>query len=353
MRSLTLTLLFVVITAALPAQIRKGDRVLTPYNESPTSFSTPPTAITSNVGGFFVSPGGESMVLNVLPQYGFALSDRVVVGAALAVSISFGNDGIAGGLSPFARYYVVNNPDLMVFGGLRGSISLNESNRFVDVSSSFQPHVGLGLPLSPGILFAPELGYTIIGRRNQVNLSLGFDFILGRNTREEELVWGNYGRGSWMFGTQLGGVGITERSTFLRFMPEAYYFLSRRFALGITAGTTLTRFEVTSRRIRAQQNHVGLTGRYFPVQGRHFDLFAHAGFQLEFDERNFGRRPTGDLLVDNLVIMDGGLGGLLFLRRNIALEAGVNLRVYPQLENFELGLSSGIRFFLGGRAGAK
>jgi len=354
MRSLTLTLLFVLITAALTAQIRKGDRILTPYNNSPITLVSAPPAVASNVGGLFLITEGEGAVLTVLPQYGFAVSNRMVIGASVIVGLSVGGGSgeVSAGITPYARYYFVNKPKLLAYGGLRAGVALADNDAFIDAASLVQPHLGVGLPLADGILFAPELGYTFAERRNSVSFTLGFDFILGKNNRPEQRVTGRYGRGAWMFGTQLGGAGIGQRFTTLRIAPEAYYFLGRRFALGVTAGTSLTRFNFNLTQLRVNSTHIGLASRYFPVQGRHFDLFTHAGFQLEFDDSRIGL-STGDPFVDNTVVMDGGLGGMLFLRQRVALELGLNLRIYPQNEFAEMGINTGIRFFLGGRAGAK
>lgn len=348
MRTLLLFTSLFLFSCQLFSQIRKGDVLLTPNNVITTSGSRLPTPITGNLAGLYALPEAETLILTTSPQYGFALSDRVMIGASFGVTaISLGGDVlVAASLSPHFRYYVVNKSNLQLHGGLRAGISIVESG-VVDGNAAYvQPTAGLGLPISPGVLFAPELSYTVVRGENPLRLDFKFDFILGRNNRPANKAKGNYGRGSWMFGSQLGVLSLSPGLNEFRISPEAHYFLGRRLAIGAQAGIQLAWNDGTTE----SQPHLGLTTRYFPLQGQHIDVFAHLGFGVQGD----GEASRGNgFLVDNLVTMDGGLGGLLFLRERVALEAGLGIRVFPQIETAEVALNLGLRFFMGGRAGAE
>lgn len=318
-------------------QLRKGDHLLIPNNSPSISTSAVPTPVGSNLGGLYVTPEGDFQILSFTPSYGFVVSDQVVLGAnfGYALLLENGNSMGIGGASLFGRYYFRNTERAQLYGGLRAGFIVNNSGNLKSETDIFiQPNAGIGLPLSPGIIFSPELNYTVIKGQNLLGLNFKLEFVLGSNNRPEEPARGRYGRGSFMLGTQLGGLTLAGQNTTLRLSPDAYFFTGQRFALGVNIGT-----QIESRNTGTNsRNHFGLAMRYFPVQGKHIDMFVHLGGNVESLSGGSGGRQ--------LYSADIAVGGLLFIRETVALEGGLGVRHYPDFEFTEFGLNAGVRFFL-------
>ena len=182
--------LFLLLTLSASAQITRGD-VLVMMNGG---YGLPPAAGLGSLGGTqsevenFLSY--SSYHLNVGGTFGYALRDRLVVGAGVGIGLSYGNPAPSGGssfyyaytLSPLVRYYVVNREKLGVFAQAVTGASIGKGG--FHGFGSLELTAGLQLPLSEGVLLTPTVGYD---GQNPVNVGARLELRLrpgGTNDQE-------------------------------------------------------------------------------------------------------------------------------------------------------------------------
>lgn len=330
------------ISTSLLAQLQKGDRLLTLSDGQLASSIIEQAAVSEVIGTLVTSTEADGVAITIMPSYGFVLSEKVLVGGSLGV-FSFLGDGFSNTnilVSPYARYYFLNKPELMVYGQAQAGLLTGDD--FFGSRTSAQAAVGLSIPVTNAVLFSPELGYQVQEGSNVLALSLQTEFILGRHNRPEDKGIASFGKGSWMFGTSLGGFSIINRgANTYSLSPEVHYFLSNNFALGAGAAFVTTNFQG----LAASNTLLSLKGRFYLESGKHFTpyiqlggLFFNNGFTGDFgfpvsSESSFG--------------LDGGIGGNLFIRDNLALEVGIAGRSFPEFDSgLIIGINFGARFVL-------
>jgi len=337
-KRITLLLLTLCFGGVLSAQIIKGDQFLTLQGPGGFSVLSAPNPIAGNIGGLYALNEGEGVVLVLSPQYGFAVSDDIVVGTGLGIASVIASGGGTGGmLTPYGRYYFVNRPSLLAFAELGVGFNFGE---VLNTSTTLLPSAGISLPFGDNILFSPQLNYQIREGSNVVGLNWQFEFRLGRNNQGTGKAVGEFAKGSWMFGTLVGGISfVNNGGTRVQISPEAHYFLSNRLALGLG---------ITTNQFSREGFSVGSTAftpnlRVFFKDPKHTNLFLQLGLAYQTENASF--TPLSD---GSTISLDGGLGLLIFLRERIALETGLGFRVIPEAELFEVGLNLGARFVLPG-----
>ena len=280
------------------------------------------------------------------------LSPRLAIGAAgsfYAGRSDYGSSSYIG-LSPFFRYYVINRANLMLFGQLSTSAFINNFDR-IAAFNSVGVQVGLHYPLTAGVLLTPSIAYGRNDGYNGVSAGAGIQLVLGKNTPSEEQAVGRLQRGNILAGAQAINLRISNGEAAYGTSLGGYYFLSNRFALGVTLGGSRSGQQyfngIGDEKIVYYTIGVGLGTRYYLNTEQHILWFIEAGASYDKFIRQSRDRGYDD--GDTAYVLGGG-GAQVFLRSNVALELGPQLRyrlpggLYNK--RFDLGLNFGIRFLL-------
>lgn len=328
------------VTLTVSGQLQPGDRLLIPttnYFSENEGFAPP---ISQDLGAFrrFWRTTNNSSLLTVTPKLGFMVSNRFLVGGRTGIRSVFTEftDWRTFDAEVFSRYYFRNAPALRVFGEFGGTFRVisfegrgNDEKKLILGAGA-----GLSLNLTDGVFLTPLVSYDLLySERNELTLNLGIECLLGSNNRPVEKVKGRYGKGSLMAGAYVGNLFLTSNETSFYLSPQAHYFLTDRFALGLNSGIGVRNYSNGSE----SKFHGGISVRYFVTRGNHIDLFVHAGGGAGSSAGIF-RAPS--------TFYEGGMGVLLFLRERIALEAGLSGNKYSDIGISELSVSTGVRFFL-------
>ncbi|WP_238752296.1 hypothetical protein [Neolewinella maritima] len=347
-------ILSLLVTASVSAQIQRGDRFLSVDGRAGASLTgASVTPLVSGDLGGIVLPGTFSEGLAyATPAYGLALTDRLIVGGSLTAVHPFGSRSDIGsiGLSPYLRYYGINRAQLGVYGQVM--TGLGYRNGDLTGPDAVTVGAGLQLPLAVGARFGPSVDYVIGGAGNTLELGIRVELILGRNNRLQEAAVGSFSKGAIMLGSQFVGAVVREDVSSAGVVVGGHYFLTDRLTAAPTIGmegyqTDFSRPNVT--RITTLRNYaVGLSSRYYLTTERHLLWFAEAGvgYQTNYSRRDFGNgeiRSSSDVF-----LLTASAGGQLFIRDNVALEAGPQFRrFFGDGVNYSLfSLNGGIRFLL-------
>ena len=351
MRYVTLCLLLCLATVGY-GQLQRGDRLLgiLPSLSFHTQTATP--LADDNLGRLSFAPVDNTAEVRAATDYGWMLSSRLAVGAAgsfYAGRSDYGSTSYLG-LAPFFRYYFMNRTNLMLFGELSTSAFLNNFAR-VTAFNSMSARVGLHYPLAAGVLLTPSIAYGSSEGYNGVYIGAGIQLVLGKNTRPEERAVGSLQRGNMLAGAQAANLSFYDGEITYGTKLGGYYFLSNRFALGVTLGGSRSGQQyfngIRDEKIVYYTIGVGLGTRYYLNTEQHILWFIEAGASYDKFIRQSRDRGYDD--GDTAYVLGGG-GAQIFLRSNVALELGPQLRyrlpggLYNK--RFDLGLNFGIRFLL-------
>ncbi|PPK84555.1 outer membrane protein with beta-barrel domain [Neolewinella xylanilytica] len=346
----TFTLLFFLLSLFAHAQIQRGDHIVTLGNQSSASTS-------SDLGGIYYDFDTKVSQFSLQPTYGYALTNRLVVGGTLGILTTRYPAATASSefnywnvyVNPYVRYYAINGERLGVYGQLGTGVGVNKDG--VYGLEELNLGAGLQFPLLAGIRVGPTLDYTLRSRRNVLVLGGQIEIVLGRRSGEGKPA-GNFSAGSVMLGSQLLQTTFARDVTYGAVNIGGHYFLTDRIAAGLSVGAGGGRynFGTTSvdRSFRSSQILASLSGRYYFTTNRNLVWYGEAGAGV-------GRlvyrtdAALGDLPVDrNDFSLFGGVGAQWFVRDNLALETGVTLNRNAVNGDWGTAVSVpvGVRFFL-------
>ena len=344
-------LLFSGLTAA--AQIQRGDHLLTLDGEG--GFGAGSTAavplLAGNIGGLIYIPEHREGLVYTWPTYGFALTNRLVLGSGFGFAAGFGElSSPSYSLSPYLRYYVVNRQSVGVYAEVRTVVSYVD--RAFSAVDLFTLGAGLQLPLAAGVRFGPTVDYVIGGRNNYVRVGGRLELILGKTSRPADTPAAGFRKGSIMLGSQLVSATLRKKFRTAGVTVGGHYFLTDRLTaavnLGVEDGYREYGRDPSLNVFRWYSYSLALSSRYYLTTQRQLVYFVEAGGGYE---RFGGSVTTND--VEDRSSHDGSLitvaaGGQFFIRDRVALEAGPQYRrVFDTDATYGvLAVNFGARFLL-------
>ncbi|WP_116108802.1 outer membrane beta-barrel protein [Lewinella sp. IMCC34191] len=355
MRS-TFTLLCFCLSLFAHAQIQRGDQIIT--LQEPSSTTGPaPIFNAYDFGESSYVPSQDYGQFYLSPTFGYALTDRLVVGGTVLTLLDIYDRGWIWeiGLNPYLRYYAINGKKLGLYGQVSTVMGV-VGGRVPDVIIAgkgfygFETatlRAGLQLPLATDVRFGPVLDYQIEPGRNLLALSAQIEIVLRRGGEAEATPVSTFRAGSVMLGGQLAGVGLRKNLVFGNFRIGGHYFLTNRLAAGLSLGASSTRFGVQTI-WKGVTLSTDVSARYYVSTGKRLVWYAEAGGGYytgrqwnddQFDSPNY----RGDYFS-----VTGAVGGQYFVRDNFALEFGPQWREVldnPYEEN-SIDLNIGARFLL-------
>ena len=351
MRLLPLILLLLG-TLTATAQIQKGDRLL--RLESSASPGTVGSG--GNLLRLAYYPSNSYGVVNGSVSYGFALTDRFVLGARVSGYQTFGedpqfpvaNDGSVR-INPYARYYLINRASSMVFGELATGATL-ASGSGGRVADDFRAGVGMSLPITSGVLATPRLDYNFGDGLNIVALALHLEFVLGRNTRSEDAPVASFGKGSLMLGGQSAGLSVLRDGSAGGLAVGGSYFLTDRLTLA--AGLLLNgssyapeTFNLPNSDFKSRTIQFGpeLGSRYYITTSRRLVYFGEVGIGYMYGKTSFTGSNFSSEATSSYFTVSAGVGAQYFIRDNFSFELGPS---YQRVLDADIS-SSGIALRLG------
>ena len=344
------TLVFLLVSSFAFAQVRQGDRIITLNNEVDLFTG-------SDFATFRYEVEGQSTLGGVALTLGYALSDRFVIGSSLGsggayspgpISSGDGFSSYSLGLRPYLRYYAVNSPQMGVFGQVSAPVGYGNSEFYG--FESLTSTVGVQFAVAPNVLLGPTVNYFAQAGRNQLNFAARLELVLGRTTEAESVVPA-FHKGAIMLGGQVGELTFAKRSFAAEVTVGGHYFLSDRFAGGVTLGYSGVRLghggSSTDFGLTTYGGSIGVSGRYYLTTARRLVWYVAGGAEYQFQSYRFGggfNRDDEDVSTTNLIAAGGGQ---YFLRENIALEFGPEVSYgFGNLARTNLSLNLGARFFL-------
>ena len=351
-KNLYLFLLLCLAAPSLRAQIQRGEVQLSAAQPllTGTNLSFVPD---DRLGGLVSIDGGAPLYLLLTPNVAYAVTDRLTLGAEAALAVDGFVEGPAAILLPYLRYYPLNRPTVSVFAELGRTVVLADDD--LGYPGAFRLAAGAQFPLGTGALITSSLQYTLRDEAvNQLALTAGLALRLGRNDRT--------GNGDRLFGDARWAVSLSDvqlsflsvRSTDIIEQSSTLgliCYFSPNFALSYLASGRRNRTNFGNVEINQifAETLLGARG-YFTRRGR-LQPFAEAGFGLglrllETSSNDFPDFNQDEVSANFLVY--GRIGVDYFLRPNLALVAGLNVRRdFGDADVTVAGLSFGGRYFLG------
>ncbi|CAH1002460.1 hypothetical protein LEM8419_03339 [Neolewinella maritima] len=326
---ITLLLLFLSISC-IHAQIQRGDILLTLGGIGGLNRG-------GTIGGASYDTKFDAATVYVLPTFGYALTDRIVLGGTTGFMASMGlGANTVFYLNPYARYYVLNKEKLSAFAQVSTGFSADSDG--VSLFDELNLGMGLQFPVAPGILFGPTIDYTLGGRRNTVNFGANFEIRLGSNTRPEEPVVAGFRKGSIMLGSQFVSASFRKNIAQGGIAIGGHYFLTDRLTAALYLGGGASDFEFGTssqpRSYRSGSFSIDLGSRYYLTTRKRLVWFAEggAGFRRSsFTSVAIGQESSSR---SNSFNLSAGAGAQYFLRENVSLD------VMPQVRHIFDGASS-------------
>ena len=353
---ITFTLLFLSYLAVAHAQVQRGDHIVT-LKEPPFLNRPSPLFNAHDFGELFLAPGENTGALDLGPTYGYALTDRLVVGGTVNAEIGYFSDGWTGhlGVDPYVRYYPINREAIGLYAQVSTAIGV-VGGRITDATIADEGfyafetanlRAGLQVPVASGVRMGPLLDYQIISGRNALMLGGQVELVLSAGGSPEASPVSAFRAGSVMLGGQLAQITFKKHQTIGSLRLGGHYFLTDRLAAGVAIGAGGYRVgeQIVNKQLTLSAD---LSARYYLTTARRLVWYAEAGGGMVTGRRwnndQFGN-PTfqGDYFSVAIA-----LGGQYFLRENIALEFGPQWR--KELDNSYTGkrvdVNFGARFFL-------
>ena len=353
---ITLTLLFLFCFAFAHAQIRRGDHIIT--LSEPTAFSENSQLLNAwDLGEAYYRFSDDFLYLGITPTYGYAFTDRLIVGATgnIVLNAYDGQGYGVIGLAPYLRYYAINREKVGLYGEVSSPVGYiyDRGGRTGLSNTGFEGfqvaylRAGLQLPVASGVRLGPTLDYLVESGRNVLTVGAQIEVVLRKAEDKEAGPVANFGAGSVMLGGQLASIGFRQSGVFGSLAVGGYYFLADRLAAGVSVGLSGSRFG-ESFVTKGLSFTTELSARYYLTVARRLVWYAGAGGglityrQWNDDLFNTPRMRGTDYAVS------ASLGGQYFVRDNIALEFGPHWRKVLDDEDSGkyVGLTAGVRFFL-------
>ena len=276
---------------------------------------------------------------------GYALWERLVIGTGVTGYVNFREGAYSGAtFTPFVRYYPINRPHIMAFAELRSRVGVGNS---VGVFRSVTPAIGMQVPVGGAVLFTPRI--TIGAPGTKVQLLLGLEARIGERPEEGPVV-ATLRRGQFMLGGQSGILELAENGHGTGLTLGSHYLLTDRLAVGASAGLghAVNRFETGGGdrlELAVSSLQLAVAARYYLSGGQRVLYYTEAG-----GGRVWARVDTD---LNNVVLPDVtdnflnlGAGAQYYLRSNLALEAGPQVRFDFTTDQWIYGLNTGLRILL-------
>ena len=354
----TFTLLLVWVSVVTYAQIQRGNHIIT--LQQPSSVLEVPPLYNAldflKAAYYFPEKSGG---VDLSPTYGYALSDRFVVGgtliAILVSSDGYGSEG-AIGLNPYLRYYAINKEKLGLYGEVTTGVGyIIDALRVATIANAgfygFEFAVlraGLQLPLTSGVRLGPTLDYQIYSDdRNVLTLAAQIEILLRSGGDKKVAPIGAFRNGTVMLGGQLADLRFRANFIGGSLRVGGHYFLTDRLAGGVAFGGSGLRFG-SDFPYRSSVLSADLSARYYLTTERRVVWYAEAGAGF-YAGRQWRSNPGGSTEESySDVSVTAAVGGQYFLRENIALEFGPQWRKRLDEEDSGTGIDlyTGARFFL-------
>ncbi len=336
--------LFLLVCCSTPlfSQIQRGDRLIMMNGAGGVvaPYASELGSLTFRDFGNFTD---DQVALNLRVRYGYALRDRLVVGTGVGVGLTY-QDGLSTGfgLSPFARYYFLNRSTLGVFAEAGTGISsyrYGDSEREFSAFGQLDLSAGIQVPLAPGLLLTPAVGYSVWEGSNTVSVGVGLELLLQPDEDDAEVV-GSFGKGTLTLGAQSAHLNFQESIFSGGFTAGGQYFLTDRVAVGAQLGLSVLRVELPDsdpdlgNSQRAYSLGVGGSLRHYLGSPQRLRWFVDGGGGVTYSRHTVqlsDGSTAGNGLIShtnqsiNPYIAAGG-GAQYFLRDNVALEVGPQLR---------------------------
>lgn len=348
MRSYLYLLALLFFSNVATAQIQRGDQLIGLTRGGGLLSPAP-----ASLGGLTIQndpfTDATQVGLGLGVTYGYALLDRLVVGARVGVGVAH-TDEWSGSyqLDPFARYYLINRPGLGVFGEV-GTRVYKQGGQFGH-SSAFEQldlRAGLQLPVAAGLLFTPAVEYTAVAGRNVLAVGAGLELLLQPRTDGEQPT-GDYGKGTVTLGAQ--SISLARRRQVLQagLSIGGQYFLTDRFAAGVQLGFSYVRinsgdFSGSVRDFYGTSNvDLGVSGRYYLSAPKRLVWFVDGGAGYVHNWRSSYLSP--DTHESSTTYLNAGGGAQYFIRNKVALEVAPQLRYHLTEDGLNGGTLFGVNF---------
>jgi len=336
-------------TGLLYGQVQQGDILLTPATGNSALLTASPLAGSSSAGSISRTTDEDGFVIAVLPAVGYAITDRLVAGVGFNLVVGRDSESAAesaDGISPYLRYYFVNQELWHLYGGGKVTIVLSDSDVSRYGRALILPTIGVGVALGEGLFFSPEVSYAVNREKSPLQFDFKFEVLLPTQRRQRFASPNRYEKGSWMLGTRMGRLSIAATDdggrSLLQLSPEVHFFAADQLALGLEFGTEISWDNNVPVKGAV---HGGLMARYVPLHDRTIDLFGQAGVHVQSSGSLLSERLDAD--GGALVHLDAGIGAMLFPRDYFALEVGLGAAHYPVSGFTEMAVSGGVRIFPG------
>ncbi|WP_104421281.1 hypothetical protein [Neolewinella xylanilytica] len=346
----TFALLCCLISLFAHAQIRRGDHIVT-LNQTYSLEGPTQLFHAADFGELGFVLGDRYSYISLAPTYGYALTDRLVVGGSPNGMVSrwFGQWNWGVSLDPYLRYYFVNRERLGVYGQVSSTLGLVQQT-----FSSFDRvnlRAGLQVPLTSGVWVGPAVDYTVRSGTNYLSLGGQIEVVLNSKGRDGASPVSSLRAGALMLGGQLASIGLSKFITSGSVDLGGHYFLTKRWAVGLSLGVAVGRVDLqpTTRPVEwPYRLSASLSSRYYLVPVGRLLWYAEAGAGYSIFHSDRSDQSSIGTPESRQHAYTAATGGQYFLQDNIALEFGPQLRRYSQDGDgyTNIGVTGGVRFFL-------
>lgn len=355
----TISFLFIVFFSitALHAQLTEGTRFLgTASGGAGNTFFRNPLGVHGGLAELSAGFGDNNLLaLRVSPDLGYFISDNVMVGSTVILSVitNFDDSFSSVGAIPFLRYYF--NPtaaNTYFYGQAQAGflLSLDDSD-----FNSYPFSVGGGIThmLAPGVGLDGflQLRDFDLGSEGGASLALGAALNIFLNEDQysnRSSGTANLQTGSVMIGGTGGVINLSvsdNTSTAIALEPQLMYFVTPQLAVG---GGLLIEFvnnDFAFGTINSTTLGLSPQVRYYFAEGGHRLWFLTGGIDFNYRrvDNDFAPGSASNETTANFAV---GAGLNSFISENVALELGPSLRIDPDFDLVRLGVDLGVQIFL-------
>ena len=344
------TLILLCASFIATGQVQRGDHLVTLGGQV-----DPYTAADLGAVRFQLDSRGRQGGIST--TYGYALTDRLVIGSSLATGgglFAGSATGVSGyrwyglGLQPYLRYYAHQTADMGVYGQVSSPIGYNDGD--FHGFEALTATAGLQFPVARNVRLGPTVNYLVQPGRNRMSVAANLELVLGERGEGESVVPA-LRRGSIMLGAQFGELAFARHTFGGGARLGGHYFLTDRLAAGVVLGFSTLRLgspDATSDfSVRGASHALGLDARYYLTTARRLVWYLAAGADYNFQRYRYGSTFDRSDEERSSAAVHAALGLQYFLRENVALEFGPKFSYgLGDFATSEASFTVGARFFL-------